>query len=90
MDNCYYFYEVEYWDDVYEKNKRDIGIVAAASYGHAANTIEEYYGECNLIKFNELFATDAENVFSFESQYNDYMKKHIKRYLDIEEEQKED
>ena len=53
-----YTYEIAYLNDVHEFTEEK-GIVCALEYSDAVKRIVEYYGEDNIVCFNELCAQEA-------------------------------
>ena len=41
----FYEYKVTYWDEIYEKDKEERGLVWAEDYGKAATKVKEDYGK---------------------------------------------
>ena len=58
-----YYYVINYWDEIDCEPRTDSGIVAAASYGEAAQRATEYYGTQNVV---DIQLSELEQVLSEE------------------------
>lgn len=45
MNKCFYIYNVQYWDDLEEKEATANGIVYGKNYGNAIEKVMKDYGE---------------------------------------------
>lgn len=41
-------YKVNYWDEIESRNRDEVGLVAAKSWGKAVEKVREYYGSKNV------------------------------------------
>ena len=58
-----YYYVINYWDEIDNEPRTDSGIVAATSYGEAAQRATEYYGTKNVV---DIQLSELEQVLSEE------------------------
>ena len=58
-----YYYIINYWDEIDCELYTDSGIVAATSYGEAAQRATEYYGTQNTV---DIQLSELEQVLSEE------------------------
>ena len=58
-----YYYVINYWDEIDCAPRTDPGVVAATSYGEAAQRATEYYGTQNVV---DIQLSELEQVLSEE------------------------
>ena len=60
-DLWFYFYILEYWDEISEQTDEDCGFVQAKSFSEAALKISKCYGEDNINKLKIKIVEDGDS-----------------------------
>lgn len=70
-----FYYRVEFWDEIDQRQREESGLLAAKSYGEAATRAAEYYGEKNV---SSVYVEEWEDVISEDDVMEGFEKADVK------------
>ena len=68
IENGYFEYEVEYWDEILNQMRKARGVTYAPYHAEAVQNIEAWYGAGNINKI-KIAGIEPGTVYDFEDTY---------------------
>lgn len=86
MTKYFYFFTVEYWDEISETMRTEKGFTRALTYSEAAADIASWYGEDNIEKIHIDIVEDGDGPLTI-SMIIDTLGSNLRKHEAIDDEE---
>jgi len=70
-----FYYQIDFWDEIDNERRQESGILAASTYGKAAERVTRYYGADSVIS---LYLEEWEDILSEDDLLDQFEKADLK------------
>ena len=86
MTKYFYFFTVEYWDEISETMRTEKGFTRALKYSEVAADIASWYGEDNIEKMNIEIVENGDGPLTI-SMIIDTLGSNLRKHEEIDDEE---